>query len=873
MKHYLNFIKPNYGRFEITEPIGFDAFSSKITQGKERFGRDKEIGGGASAELEFNDVYGKKTTPYILVNGSVCEYLTHRLDLIFQAVNEFGSECEIQYELEENSVVFTTGLIDVSESDTDTYRSFKCTIVQNTNKAIIERKKDVVVNVFSEIDTFDNPIVPLEKERILLKAKPVLQVSEWDLSVDSFDTSAGFFEPTFWNNMQNLKTFGIEDSLSFFDVAIAGDSSTPNIKGVGKIISAKNELTNIQVKYKLKVTYTGFVQFPEVSYDPMQFAIKVFKTNFDGSDWTTAVNNAEILYTSPLIYNNDTDTLDLVLEYEMPVLYTGELLYVLGQTLSTGASGSFRGVSFDDFGSELTITATSTAVDSVIFGVSEYNFWKQGVKSLSGLDLDADILLNDKYVFNGSLIRQKDDTALNFKFNDEANDLMAFLNDYQINENNIEILSYPEYYQNIDMGFFNVLPEIGFSRTFNDRFKKITLSFGFKTYEQNRDEKNTIDAVHTDSQFLFPNKQVEGDLKVSINGIYDPFTIETSRREATNATTSLSTDDKIFKIDTVAIPEGSTNIYRGVLTMRVNEVGILEILSNNFNWTLLGFNNGNTVTLTGVNEGEYSILQHSQNLLELVNVGDAPDFTGTAYIEIQYPLTNVFLTNRTDEGFDVIENIEVPDNFSNLKYTIKRILTNDAWSSYLATLCKDVPNATIKNTDFKVNGELITQFEGGLLIQENADIDVISDAKILNKYIFKTSIAVGFEQANQLINDTKTIKGFIRILGADGKILRVHLQDMVMIWNDGIMDIVAEARNEIDFVKIQSTVGGVNIFEIGYDTVIDTSINWFKSDNGYFQIFDNDLKPLINPTRYDKIQVDGIIYSNDFDLYNVLLSL
>ena len=450
---------------------------------------------------------------------------------------------------------------------------------------------------------------------------------------------------------------------------------------------------------------------------------------------------------------------------------------------------------------------------------------------------------------------------------------MAFLNDYQINENNIEILSYPEYYQNIDMGFFNVLPEIGFSRTFNDRFKKITLSFGFKTYEQNRDEKNTIDAVHTDSQFLFPNKQVEGDLKVSINGIYDPFTIETSRREATNATTSLSTDDKIFKIDTVAIPEGSTNIYRGVLTMRVNEVGILEILSNNFNWTLLGFNNGNTVTLTGVNEGEYSILQHSQNLLELVNVGDAPDFTGTAYIEIQYPLTNVFLTNRTDEGFDVIENIEVPDNFSNLKYTIKRILTNDAWSSYLATLCKDVPNATIKNTDFKVNGELITQFEGGLLIQENADIDVISDAKILNKYIFKTSIAVGFEQANQLINDTKTIKGFIRILGADGKILRVHLQDMVMIWNDGIMDIVAEARNEIDFVKIQSTVGGVNIFEIGYDTVIDTSINWFKSDNGYFQIFDNDLKPLINPTRYDKIQVDGIIYSNDFDLYNVLLSL
>ena len=40
-----------------------------------------------------------------------------------------------------------------------------------------------------------------------------------------------------------------------------------------------------------------------------------------------------------------------------------------------------------------------------------------------------------------------------------------------------------------------------------------------------------------------------------MNAIYDPFEIEFSRREAVNSTTALNTDDKIFKIDTIEIPE------------------------------------------------------------------------------------------------------------------------------------------------------------------------------------------------------------------------------------------------------------------------------------------------------------------------------
>ena len=44
----------------------------------------------------------------------------------------------------------------------------------------------------------------------------------------------------------------------------------------------------------------------------------------------------------------------------------------------------------------------------------------------------------------------------------------------------------------------------------------------YKKYEQDDDEENTIDAVHTDSQWLTPNKQVEDTLKVDVEQVRDP---------------------------------------------------------------------------------------------------------------------------------------------------------------------------------------------------------------------------------------------------------------------------------------------------------------------------------------------------------------
>ena len=224
LKHWLNFKSPNYGRVQISEPINFDSFSFKISQGEDRFGRDKEIG-GEEIDLEFSDVYTEKLdTPQTLIDGTVIYEFSHRLDLIFEALREKGSESEIEYVLTRNNTEVVLGLLDIPESTTDGYSSFKCSIIQNTKKALIERKKDIKADVFSETDTFGNYQQPLGKVKVLLKAKPSSEISEWGNKEVTSVIQAGIA-----TNCEisipisnNLLKYGIKNSFAPYDEVFKG---------------------------------------------------------------------------------------------------------------------------------------------------------------------------------------------------------------------------------------------------------------------------------------------------------------------------------------------------------------------------------------------------------------------------------------------------------------------------------------------------------------------------------------------------------------------------------------------------------------------------------------------------------------------------
>jgi hypothetical protein len=334
------------------------------------------------------------------------------------------------------------------------------------------------------------------------------------------------------------------------------------------------------------------------------------------------------------------------------------------------------------------------------------------------------------------------------------------------------------------------------------------------------------------------------------------------RRDALKNTTALSTDDKIVLLDCIEIPENSQGNFTAVLKMRVVS-GNIEILgTSTINWLLLGFENGNTVTISGdENAGSYLVSDHEATLIKLIPINFNPIFSGDVLMTFTYPLTGVNFTNRTNEGFNIISGVSNPDDFANLKYTIRRNLSRDSWSSYLATINQDVPNGAIRNTYFKNNGELVTQFENEELIKESENFKVFDlSTKILNKHEITTKIAIGFETAKQLIEDIASLKGFVRILDPNNKMYKIHPKIVDMVWRDGVMEITGEERNESDFVVIVKNET-ITINEVGYTEVISL-LEWFRFTGEYLQIFDQRSIPLMNSTKFNKVILNGLTYNS-----------
>ena len=124
-----------------------------------------------------------------------------------------------------------------------------------------------------------------------------------------------------------------------------------------------------------------------------------------------------------------------------------------------------------------------------------------------------------------------------------------------------------------------------------------------------------------------------------------------------------------------------------------------------------------------------------------------------------------------------------------------------------------------------------------------------------------------FDDAKKLIEDVVLLRGFIRIYDTQNRVIKVHPQTIDMNWALGEMEIVGEARNESDFVVITSSEKGISIYDVGYEPIINRNLDWFKIDGNYVQIFDNEQKPLINPTNFQKISVNGEFFQDRESFY------
>ena len=863
---YLNFKNDSTGLVEITEPVKFDGASFTVEQDKGRYGRDISYG-NEEVSLEFYE-------------GTFDNGLTMGLFQLLDYHKTYGFESEVEFILKKNGVNFTVGLLDFQMAKTDLLTYFECKIIQENNRAIINRRKDINVDVFSDKDLDLNTITPLITENILLKAKPVLQVSEWK-SVGEKIFSADSLNPVeYWcvfNLAQTNTSSGIDNSLNWLEDTIY----TNNILNAERfgILYAQNRLNEIKVTATIDMTY---VVTQGVLPDFGLVALYLcWGDTFDPSASST---------TRHILYNDTwgstvekTVVLNDTFEFTIEEVNQGGKVWLFWAVI--GAVDCNVDITHRNFNAK--VQATSTAIDSVIKGVRYIDLFKQNIKSISGLNIDAPKFTSggefyDQFAFNGKLIRQYTDKPFYVNFKDLTEGLQEVNADYQINQNDVFVGQYDDFYNNVDLGGYLQAPDSEFSNNFNDRYSINAFNYSYKTFEQNKDENDTIDSIHTDAQFLLPNKLVENVKKVEVNYIRDPFSIEASRRQGINTkeSTSLDNDDKVFLIDVHPLLDFPNGGFGLRLLMRMSN-GKLEILNNTlngegtpFDWTLLGFIVGTNFSITaGVNIGSYIVYSLEKEKVVLTPFGFTPTFEGDGFIKTQYTLNDVFYVNRTNQGFTEILNLSSGDNYSNLRYSIKRNMNH--WQSYLKTASKYKPNGIIQNTFFKNNGLLSTKYgsETDATI-EGANINVtdLNDA-ILSPMFYKTKVIAEFETVKTLLDNLATQKGFIRVVDTNERVLKIHPTKLDYEWATNLLTIEGEQRNESDFVTID-TVGTnlVKINEVGYDSII-LKRKWFKIDSFFVTLYDFNSIPLITPTRIEKIKVNGIIYTTSITLSDALNGL
>lgn len=876
-KHKLNFLDlPSVGTIIISEPDGFDGSSFKVEQDSKRYGRDVYIA-NEEIELEFSrDLFERLQTAQQLIDGTVINYASKGYDFILDVYKNEGWEGRIEYIIEKNGIEFTQGIFDLFtitiEND-----AVKVKIIQDTKIEKLKRNSDVVVNAFSDKDLDGNDITPCSTTDILLKAKPIFQISKWKRDSQKIYTGSGFTSTTsFIDTSPFIIDYNIEKSFSSFYDILDGSVPTLEIYDNFKKVLAISELSSgtLEIDINAIVNYFGTnsskirVGISALVYDgfsipsPQPF---VYSVNVDASNTPFNLPNH---ITAPL-----------------PNLRIGDRLVVYFRIDMLSPSFISPSSSFVINRCETKIKYSSLGFDSVIKGVRLIDLIKHNIKSISTIDTVAPIYdvggeHYENFAFNGYLIGQKTDQPFNNKFNDLIDVLGETNSDYQINENNVEILPYADFYTNNELAVFNELPDKKATSTFNKRYFLNTSEFKFKNSAKGRETngQNTLDEIHGNTQWKFPNTLADANLKINFSHTRSAFIIEEQRRRITEAKkdTSLQYDDDLFIIDVVPLSPSTTRTLSAPLLMSVETGNILKILNNNtdrdfgnFNWQLLGFNSSATITLTGdENAGTYTISSIEPTILTLVKIGTAPTFNGESFINITYPINGVLYTNRTNEGFAEISGIENPNDYSNLKYSFKRILKN--WSGYFATACKYVSGKEIKNTLFEINGNLQTRLttETGLTI-DNASIivDEIAETKILNPITHKLSVFCEYEKALQLFKDIRDIKGYIRVLLNDGSAVKGFPTKIEYNWKTNELEMSLEEKYESDFMIITGDVGNIVLNGIPYGFIN------YKLNDIYVILYDNNNKAINNPIRFTNIKLNDIVYDNLIDFSDAIQSL
>lgn len=415
-QHFLNFKSLGFEElYQITEPSGFDVANFVIQQNDERFGRDIVFGNDTQNLIFYVDAVGERLNIEQPIDDSRKSfYLNNGFFFIKKTLDQFGFEGEIEYILKKDGLQFTIGILDLANVDYDFLTYIGCNIIQNTSISNYKKQIDSSIDVFSTKNIKGEPITPAPTVKFLRKAVPIYARSKWnsqnaweDVNLDSTGVASSVWY--FYNNCNNIvsddiKNTGASSQDKYIGVVspFVPPYNLDNLYGFAspfEYVKTRFALNNIEIKIRNFAFYQGTdVDNGGNGYVYTQFMLR----------WGYNIDNPMGSHTFFEFTKEEDESFSIAQDFDFKIDFLPSDVSVwiffkskVRQSADVG-SGTPRFEAFTSISKyDITMEATSTALDTVISGVRYIDMIKQCSKFINNLPIDAEIFdVGGKYYDN-----------------------------------------------------------------------------------------------------------------------------------------------------------------------------------------------------------------------------------------------------------------------------------------------------------------------------------------------------------------------------------------------------------------------------------------------------------------------------------------
>jgi len=885
-KHYLYF--KSLGKeelYQICEPINFDSAQYVKEQESKRHARDVEY--LAIDKLKFViDVIGKEKADVMQLN-SPQGYYTDILDLGFHWIVEtmvkFGVNSEVFYKLSKDGVFFPTEFqLDFTEKNITDFETYvECKLIQNDRVAEIKRKYDDKVNLFSNEDYKGNTITPAQTINVLRKgliqkksSRVVLDVAKTiNIKVENLlgtETREGWYNPAIKIVEADLKY--TTTHLENYEIANVEFENyinpSMNVEDLYYYVAEK-ETYDLQIEIK-NLVWRQKCLFAENGYVDFRFTIS--------AGYSAASNDFFYLdvIQNTLDQNGQEITSTINQTFTIPYIPIGGkvFIYFYGKSRKSniGSGQTWQQNFISPY--EINLTANVKSLDIVIPTIRYIDYIKETVKRVNDInvvanDFSENGIFYNQVVWNKRMITGKKDQFLTSP--KEALESVFEVNaDFEMTNEKIEILKGNDFYTASEIAVFNIVPSSDINCGFNEKASLKKIKYEYKNYSDDREQTNSTQIIHAISEWNVPNIGGSSDFERSFDQIRDVVFEQDAIDLETKKPTSLTNrDDKFFLRDIIDLPPGTQNkigvklLTQGFGTSRkiLNySISLNDNENLGINWNNWGFVIGQTVNVNGENWIFNNIEEDENGVGAIANFTSpsSQNFQEDKILAVTYYYLNVAYVFRTNEGFTTIDGVS--DNFGNLAYSPRRNLKN--FEKYFAMSL--INNDSIKNVEYKNNGNLITKIQTETLeLQENQSfIKSEIENPYTNNLVWNVTCAGNYLEVVNFLENYKTDRGYVRFVNSNNNIKKGYIKDFSYTLTTNECEISFEEKYTENRVGISK--------ENGIRTIDGIVMQWWEIINNKFKGYDVNSIPLTNYIDFNLVFLNGVNYTDKNLLENAL---